>query len=57
MSPRIEPSTKATQPSAATPDGFDLDVTLVEIADVAGLINLTDDGCGETCGACTTNVA
>ncbi|MFF7469905.1 FxLD family lanthipeptide [Streptomyces sp. NPDC008092] len=57
MSPRIEHSTKATQPAAATADGFDLDVTLVEVADVAGLVNLTDDGCGETCGACTTNVA
>ncbi|MFC4035820.1 FxLD family lanthipeptide [Streptomyces polygonati] len=38
-------------------DGFDLDVTLVEVGDIAGLISLTDDGCGETCGACTTNVA
>ncbi|MDH6499528.1 FxLD family lanthipeptide [Streptomyces sp. SAI-149] len=57
MSPRIEHSTKATQPTAATPDGFDLDVTLVEVSDTAGLISLTDDGCGSTCGACTTNVA
>jgi FxLD family lantipeptide len=40
-----------------TSDGFDLDVSLVEIADPAGLVNLTDDGCGSTCGACTTNVA
>ncbi|MCG7524072.1 FxLD family lanthipeptide [Streptomyces sp. OfavH-34-F] len=38
-------------------DGFDLDVSLVEIADPAGLVNLTDDNCGSTCGACTTNVA
>ncbi len=37
--------------------GFDLDVSLVEVTDVAGLTNLTDDGCGSTCGACTTNVA
>jgi len=55
----ITHSTKATpvitDPTA--PDGFDLDVTLVELADVAGLISLTDDGCGSTCGACTTNVA
>ncbi|MGW3651062.1 FxLD family lanthipeptide [Streptomyces sp. NPDC000878] len=57
MSPQIQHSTKALAPSAGTTDGFDLDVTLVEVADVAGLINLTDDGCGETCGACTTNVA
>lgn len=36
--------------------GFDLDVTLVEVADPAGLVNVTDDGCGATCGACTTGV-
>ncbi|WP_405390580.1 FxLD family lanthipeptide [Streptomyces sp. NBC_01102] len=49
-----------TQLHAQTPrvsDGFDLDVSLVEIADPAGLVNLTDDNCGSTCGACTTNVA
>ncbi|MFC8876907.1 FxLD family lanthipeptide [Streptomyces ardesiacus] len=40
-----------------TPDGFDLDVSLLELADPAGLVNLTDDNCGSTCGACTTNVA
>lgn len=52
-------STKATPAvvGATASDGFDLDVTLVEVADVAGLISLTDDGCGSTCGACTTNVA
>lgn len=38
-------------------DGFDLDVALLEITDTAGLISLTDDGCGSTCGPCTTNVA
>ncbi|MGH3735010.1 MAG: FxLD family lanthipeptide [Micromonosporaceae bacterium] len=38
-------------------DEFDLDVTLLEVADEAGLIELTDNGCGSTCGACTTNVA
>ncbi len=38
-------------------DGFDLDVTLLEVADEAGLIELTDNGCGSTCGACTTNAA
>jgi FxLD family lantipeptide len=38
-------------------DGFDLDVSLLEVSDAAGLTNLTDDGCGSTCGACTTNVA
>ncbi|MFF6955611.1 FxLD family lanthipeptide [Streptomyces sp. NPDC008317] len=59
MSPNITHTTKA-QPVAAsttTSDGFELDVTLVEVGDVAGLISLTDDGCGSTCGACTTNVA
>ncbi|MFJ2632184.1 FxLD family lanthipeptide [Streptomyces sp. NPDC087422] len=59
MSPTITHTTK-TQPAATgttASDGFDLDVTLVEVGDVAGLISLTDDGCGETCGACTTNVA
>jgi FxLD family lantipeptide len=35
-------------------DGFVLDVRLVEAADAGGLVNLTDDGCGSTCGACTT---
>ncbi|MFE1028293.1 FxLD family lanthipeptide [Streptomyces sp. NPDC058818] len=40
-----------------TSDGFDLDVSLIEVADPAGLVNLTDDNCGSTCGACTTNVA
>lgn len=38
-------------------DEFDLDVSLLEVADLAGLVNLTDDGCGSTCTACTTNVA
>ncbi|MDT0342700.1 FxLD family lanthipeptide [Streptomyces litchfieldiae] len=43
--------------SSTTPDGFELDVALLEVSDTASLTNLTDDGCGETCGACTTNVA
>ncbi|MEV6013745.1 FxLD family lanthipeptide [Streptomyces sp. NPDC051976] len=59
MSPNVTHTTKAS-PAAAAPaatDGFELDVTLVEVGDTAGLVSLTDDGCGETCGACTTNVA
>ena len=40
-----------------TSDGFELDVTLLEIADTASLVNITNDGCGSTCGACTTGVA
>ncbi|MFJ4868523.1 MULTISPECIES: FxLD family lanthipeptide [unclassified Streptomyces] len=42
---------------STTADGFELDVALVEVADPASLTNLTDDGCGSTCGACTTGVA
>ncbi|WP_329331193.1 FxLD family lanthipeptide [Streptomyces sp. NBC_00663] len=57
MSPQVQPRTSVLPTSAVTVDGFDLDVTLVEIADVAGLINLTDDGCGSTCGACVSSVA
>jgi FxLD family lantipeptide len=41
-----------------TPDAdFDLDVRLVEHADSGQLIYNTDDGCGSTCGACTTGAA
>ncbi|MEU8337832.1 FxLD family lanthipeptide [Micromonospora tulbaghiae] len=51
-------STSTTEQSTAADGGdFDLDVSLLEVADVAGLVNLTDDGCGSTCTACTTNVA
>ncbi|MFF5335397.1 FxLD family lanthipeptide [Streptomyces sp. NPDC013181] len=49
--------TEVRPPTCEASDGFDLDVSLVEIADPAGLVNLTDDNCGSTCGACTTNVA
>ncbi|MEU9742216.1 FxLD family lanthipeptide [Micromonospora chersina] len=45
------------QSTTADSEEFDLDVRLLEVADVAGLVNLTDDGCGSTCTACTTNVA
>jgi FxLD family lantipeptide len=59
MSPTIAHTTQASPPTAGgtASDGFDLDVTLIEVADVAGLVSLTDDNCGQTCGACTTNVA
>jgi FxLD family lantipeptide len=33
---------------------FQLDITVIEQADLGGLVRLTDDGCGSTCGACTT---
>jgi len=39
----------------AESDLFDLDVRTLEVADSAGLINMTDDGCTSTCGACVTN--
>jgi len=41
----------------AVADDFDLDITLLEVADAASLIATTDDNCGSTCGACTTNAA
>ncbi|MGW1324270.1 FxLD family lanthipeptide [Streptomyces antibioticus] len=54
----LVPSLTEVRPQIpGAPDDFDLDVSLVEIADPAGLVNLTDDNCGSTCGACTTNVA
>ncbi|MFG2351548.1 FxLD family lanthipeptide [Streptomyces phaeochromogenes] len=55
MAPTITSSTTGQAPASS--DGFDLDVSLVEVADSASLTNLTNDGCGSTCGACTTNVA
>ncbi|MFC7868407.1 FxLD family lanthipeptide [Streptomyces murinus] len=42
--------------SAAVGDEFDLDVRTVEATDMAALQVLTDDGCGSTCGACTTGL-
>ncbi|MFD8780978.1 FxLD family lanthipeptide [Kitasatospora sp. NPDC059599] len=45
----------ATAPTAVG-DEFDLDVRTVETADAASLQTLTDDGCGSTCGACTTGL-
>ncbi|MFG3423230.1 FxLD family lanthipeptide [Micromonospora sp. NPDC048063] len=33
---------------------FALDVTVIEQGDLGGLVQLTDDGCGSTCTACTT---
>jgi|GEM_PF-6096267 FxLD family lantipeptide len=41
----------------AEDDPFDLDIRFVEQADIALLINLTDDGCTSTCPkACATNM-
>ncbi|MFF3640442.1 FxLD family lanthipeptide [Streptomyces sp. NPDC002564] len=47
----------AQSPTTTTPDGFELDVSLLEVADSASLVNITNDNCGSTCGACTTGVA
>ncbi|MFB6725573.1 FxLD family lanthipeptide [Kribbella sp. NPDC056345] len=44
------------QPGLAS-DGFDLDVSLLELTDTASMVNVTNDNCGSTCGACTTGVA
>jgi FxLD family lantipeptide len=43
MSRPVEPLTPAPDTE------FDLDVTLLEVADPGHLINMTDDGCGTTC--------
>jgi FxLD family lantipeptide len=44
-----------TTPGAEVAQGaeFDLDITLVEVVDPAHLINMTDDGCGNTCETST----
>ncbi|MEU4300300.1 FxLD family lanthipeptide [Kitasatospora aureofaciens] len=52
MVQKITAETKAT--AGVGIDEFDLDVTVVERTDAASLEVLTDDGCGSTCGACTT---
>lgn len=36
-------------------DGFDLDPMLLPVTDTVNMAAATDDGCGSTCGACTTN--
>ncbi len=48
-------STTVALPATTGTDEFDLDITLVEIADPACLVPSTDDGCGSTCGACVSN--
>ncbi|WP_433860171.1 FxLD family lanthipeptide [Streptomyces kronopolitis] len=57
MTKPVAQSTTQVQEPAPKSDGFDLNVSLLEVSDAAGLTNLTDDNCGTTCGACTTNVA
>lgn len=46
--------TEVDQTDTVEDDGFVLDVRFIEASDAGGLVNLTDDGCGSTCGACTT---
>ncbi|XUZ27042.1 FxLD family lanthipeptide [Streptomyces sp. RMIT01] len=56
MTRTIAKSTTQVQEPAASgqPDGFDLNVSLLEVSDAAGLTVLTDDNCGSSCGACVT---
>ncbi|MFG2483364.1 FxLD family lanthipeptide [Streptomyces virginiae] len=44
------------QPKTTAEAAFSLDIELVEVGDPGALKTLTDDGCGSTCGACTTGV-
>lgn len=53
----MAPTPAALSDAVEAVDDFELDVALLEVADPAGLVNLTDDGCTTTCGACTTGVA
>jgi FxLD family lantipeptide len=48
---QMEWSPTTTTPVAEVETGspFDLDITLIEVVDPAHLINMTDDGCGNTC--------
>ncbi|MDF5758817.1 FxLD family lanthipeptide [Spongiactinospora sp. TRM90649] len=40
----------ASPPQPISPPGlFDLDISLLEVSDPAGLVNMTDDNCGSTC--------
>ncbi|MGW3046251.1 FxLD family lanthipeptide [Kitasatospora sp. NPDC001159] len=54
MAQKIPAETKAAM--SVVGDEFDLDVSTAETTDAASLQVLTDDGCGATCGACTTGV-
>ncbi len=44
----------AAQPGV---DDFDLDIRLLDVEDTAPQVLSTDDGCGSTCGACTTGAS
>ncbi|MEX5709939.1 FxLD family lanthipeptide [Parafrankia sp. FMc6] len=53
VSARERPILVPTTPQSGG-DVFDLDVALLEMTDPAGLVNVTDDNCTSTCGACVT---
>lgn len=55
MAQKITADSPAAPPTGVA-DDFDLDIRAVETVDAASLQVLTDDGCGSTCGACTTGV-
>lgn len=46
----VEASPVATEPTAL---GWDLDITLIEQADPAKIVTMTDDNCGNTCEGST----
>jgi FxLD family lantipeptide len=50
QSPTAPPAQNPTTPA----DEFDLNVEVVEQGDPASLVNVTNDNCGSTCGACVT---
>ncbi|WP_405812907.1 MULTISPECIES: FxLD family lanthipeptide [unclassified Streptomyces] len=56
MASNPNPGMTQAQSKTAAEGAFNLDVELVEVGDPGALKTLTDDGCGSTCGACTTGV-
>ena len=60
MAPASAPPASVVAENAGLSGGaeeqpFTLDVSVLEKGDLGGLVRLTDDGCGSTCTACTTN--
>lgn len=47
----VEASPVATEPTTAP--GWDLDIRLIEQADPAKVVTMTDDNCGNTCEGST----
>jgi FxLD family lantipeptide len=49
---RLKPQGEKPQPDATAETVlFDLDASLLEVADPAALVNVTNDNCGSTCVA------